>query len=66
MIFANEEFKIITKKWLYENFNVASNTIYSILKGVSYKDYKLDYEKLTQDQKNQLVSLLRNQQKQTP
>ena len=51
MIFANEEFKIIPKKWLYENFNVTSNTIYSIIKGISYKDYKLDYEKLTQDQK---------------
>lgn len=51
MIFANEEFKIVPKKRLYENFNVASNTIYSIIKGISYKDYKLDYEKLTQDQK---------------
>ena len=51
MIFANEEFKIVPKKRLYENFNVTSNTIYSIIKGMSYKDYKLDYEKLTQDQK---------------
>ena len=40
-------------------FNInSSNTIYCILRGESYKDYRLSYSKLTQDQKNSLASLL--------
>ena len=44
---------------LMNKFNISSsNTIYCILKGESYKDYRLSYSKLTQDQKNSLASLL--------
>lgn len=41
-------------------YNVNSNVIYGILKHEAYRDYILSYSKLTQDQKEQLVSLLRN------
>lgn len=66
LIYANEEFQIIPKKWLYKEYGVASNTIYTILKKQSYQDYWYDYQKITEEQKLQLVSLLRNWQKQTP
>lgn len=66
LIYANEEFKIIPKKRFCDLFNVQSNTIYTILKRQSYQDYWNDYQKITNEQKQQLVSLLRNQQKKTP
>ena len=66
MIYINEEYKILPKSTLCKMFNITSNTIYVILKKQSYQDYWLDYQKITNDQKQQLVSLLRNQQKQTP
>lgn len=59
-ILANEEFHIVTKKFLCDKFNIRNNTIYTILKGESYRDYSLIYSKMTQDQKEELVSLLRN------
>ena len=61
MIYANEEFKILPKNKLCKQFNIASNTIYTILNKKSYQDYWLDYQKITDEQKKQLVSLLRNQ-----
>lgn len=61
MIYINEEFKILPKIKLCKKFNVTSNTIYTILKKKSYQDYWLDYQKITDEQKKQLVSLLRNQ-----
>lgn len=61
LILANEEFKIIPKKRLSDNFNVRSNTIYTILNKQSYLDYHYEYEHLSQSDKIQLVSLLRNQ-----
>lgn len=64
MIFANEEQKkrIIPIGRLKELFNIKSSyTIYCILKGLSYQDYKLEYDNLSQDDKNKIVSLLRNQ-----
>ena len=66
MIYVNEEYKILPKNTLCKMFNVASNTIYTILNKKSYQDYWLDYLKITDEQKKELVSLLRNQQKQTP
>lgn len=65
MIFANEEFSIVPRSWLCKYFNVASNTIYTIIRGKAYKDYALSYSKLSQNQKEKIVSLLRNQQQQT-
>lgn len=61
MIFANEEFSIVPRSWLCKYFNVASNTIYTIIRGKAYKDYALSYSKLSQNQKEKIVSLLRNQ-----
>ena len=66
MIYANEEYQIIPKKYFCKMYNIASNTIYAILKQKSYQDYWIDYQKITNEQKEKLVSLLRNQQKQTP
>ena len=65
MILINEEFDIMPKKQLCNKFKVTSNVYYSILKGEGYKDYVLDYQKITDTQKQELVSLLRNQQKKT-
>lgn len=66
MIFVNEEFLIIPKAYFCTKFNIASNTIYTIINHKSYQDYWLDYQKITNDEKQKLVSLLRNWQKQTP
>ena len=60
MIFVNEEYKIIPRNKFCEMFSIASNTIYTILKHKSYQDCWYDYQKITQEQKEQLVSLLRN------
>lgn len=38
----------------------SSNTIYCIFKGLTYQDYVISYKKLTQSEKKQLASLLRN------
>lgn len=38
----------------------SDNTIYTILRKKSYKDYIYSYSKLTQEQKNELASALRN------
>lgn len=49
------------KKYIGLTNNIASsNTFYSILNGISYKDYSLTYQKLTPTEKEQLASLLRN------
>lgn len=39
----------------------SSNTIYCILRGQTYQDYIISYQKLTESEKNELASLLRNQ-----
>lgn len=43
---------------LERRFQVTSNTLYTILNGQSYKDFILDYSKLTDIQKQKLASLL--------
>ena len=63
LIFVNEEFKVVPKNSLCYQFQITKNTIYTILKHQSYQDYWQDYQKITNEQKQQLVSLLRNQQK---
>lgn len=62
LIFLNEELnRPIPLKQLCLNFNISSsNTIYCILKGQTYQDYKITYNKLSQKQKEQLATLLRN------
>lgn len=64
LLLLNEELnRPIPLEKLLHNFNIkSSNTFFAIKKGLSYKDYSLSYNKLTNDQKEQLASLLRNQQ----
>lgn len=62
LIFLNEELKRpVSITSLISKLNInSSNTIYTILKGESYKDFALTYQKLTEEQKNKLAQLLRN------
>lgn len=60
LIYANDEFQVIPKQWIYLKYSVTSNTLYTILQKKSYQDYWYDYQKITEEQKLQLVSLLRN------
>ena len=62
LIFYNEEKnRILSLDKLANKLNIkSSNTLYTILQGKSYKDYKLSYDKLTTEQKNKLASLLSN------
>ena len=52
----------LNKSQIYVNFLVKrlTSTIYTILRGQSYKDYALSYLKLDKNQKNKLAQLLRN------
>jgi hypothetical protein len=62
LILCNFEFKIFTRKKMAEIVNVKSTyTLDCIKNGISYKDYALTYSQLTNEQKEQLVSLLSNQ-----
>ena len=62
MILANEEFNITTKKDLRTKFGFSSSyTIYGILNGETYKDYYSEYQLLSDDDKQKIVSLLREQ-----
>lgn len=61
LVLANQEFKVVPIKRLIQAFGVASNTIYSILKVETYHDYRYQYNLLSQDKKESLVTLLRNQ-----
>lgn len=61
MILYNYEKKVLTITDMAKKVGVKSrNTLESIRQGKSYQDYKLEYEKLTQEQKNKLASLLSN------
>lgn len=62
LIFLNEELKRpVSITSLISKLKInSSNTIYTILKGESYKDFALTYQKLTKEQKNKLAQLLRN------
>lgn len=61
MVFLNDEQKIVPWLTLMRRWNIgSSNTFSSILRGLSYKDYGLTYQKLTPTEKGQLASLLRN------
>lgn len=62
LVFLNEELKRpISIKHLMSLLDVnSSNTIYTILRGESYKDYALSYQNLTKEQKDKLAQLLRN------
>ena len=61
MVLLNEELgRKIPLKRLARWWGFHGKALMSILQGKSYKDYVLEYTKLTQDQKEQIVSLLSN------
>lgn len=62
LLLANEENdRIIPLKRLCKKIGIKNdNTAYTIFRGESYKDYTLEYSKLTNDDKQKIVSLLRN------
>lgn len=62
LIFLNEELgRPMSIADLMSKLKVkSSNTIYTILKGKSYKDFALTYQNLNNEQKNKLAKLLRN------
>ena len=62
LVFLHEELRRpITISALMEKLKVeSSNTIYTILRGESYKDFALTYQSLTIEQKDKLAQLLRN------
>ena len=61
MILYNSENNIMTKKDMMRKVGVKSpNTLTTIIQGLSYQDYKLEYDNLTDEQKNKLASLLSN------
>ena len=66
MVLLNEELgRKIPLKRLARWWGFNGKALMSILQEKSYKDYILEYSKLTQDQKEEIVSLLSNQQQQT-
>lgn len=63
LVFLNEELnRPMAIAHLIRILNIqSSNTIYCILKGQTYQDYKITYDALNKNQKEQLATLLRNQ-----
>ena len=61
MILVNFEYKIIPIAEMAKRVGVASTyTLFCIKEGKSYQDYAIKYNKLTEEQKDKLASLLRN------
>lgn len=67
LVYLNEEMnRPIPLKKLAKMYGVDGKALQLIVKSSSYKDYALSYKNITEDEKMALVSLLRNQQQQTP
>lgn len=62
-ILANFEYRIIPINVYATLFCVTDRAFYSILNNESYKDWKQEYDKLTKEQKQQLVSLISDDKK---
>ena len=61
MILYNFQHKIVTYKQMAKIVGVASTyTLDCIKKGITYKDYSLEYNKLTNEEKQKIVSLFSN------
>lgn len=61
LVLYNFEYRIIPIVKLAKRLGVNSSyTLYCIRDGKTYKDYTLEYKQLTEDQKNELATLLRN------
>lgn len=62
MILYNNENKIMSKAKMARILHLSSvNTINSILKGTSYKDYVYEYKNLKQSKKNKIATLFSNE-----
>lgn len=62
MILYNFENKIVTQKEMARKVGVASSyTLDCIKKGLTYKDYNLEYNKLNNEEKQKIVSLFSNE-----
>ena len=61
-IYVNDEEKILPKTHLAKAYGLSSSySITDILRGGSYKDYALEYKNITEEERKNLVSILRNQ-----
>lgn len=62
LILANFQYKILTQKEMAKRVNIKSTyTLICIRDGLTYKDYALEYNKFTKEEKQKIVSLLSNQ-----
>lgn len=62
MVLYNFENKIVTQKEMAKKVGVASTyTLDCIKKGLTYKDYSLEYSKLNDEEKQKIVSLFSNE-----
>lgn len=62
MILYNFENKILTQKDMARKVNIKSTyTLDCIKKGITYKDYTLEYNKLSNEEKQKIVSLFSNE-----
>lgn len=62
MILYNFENKIVSRKKMAELVNISSPyTLDCIKKGLTYKDYSLEYNKLNNEEKQKIVSLFSNE-----
>lgn len=67
LVWANEEYgRIIPLKALARRYGVTDYALACMLNGNSYNDYALSYTKLTKDQKDKLVTLLKKLVKEKP
>lgn len=61
MILYNFEYHLVTNVKMAEMVNVKSTyTLDCIKKGISYKDYSLEYNQLNNEEKQKIVSLFSN------
>lgn len=56
----SDEYKITTLKSLSREFGVDENVLNLIRKGKTYKDYKYEYDNLSNEEKQKIVSLFSN------
>lgn len=58
MILYNFEYHLVTRKRMAEKVGIKSTyTLDCIKKGLTYKDYSLEYSKLNNEEKQKIVSL---------
>lgn len=60
MILYNKENNLMTRAALAAEFGVDAVVLDTIIKGRSYKDYKLEYDTMAQEDREKIVSLFSN------